>query len=156
MAIHARLETFGTTSRRASPRRKLRLGSSLAGDGQDVVIHDLSATGVLLQTAARLEAFDDLEVDLPEVGPTHAFVVWSSGEYFGCEFARPISRAAISAALLRNPAPPPEPGSRTEDGVLELVEEARSPKLSFSTRMRFIVGTSIALWAIILWSLGAF
>lgn len=156
MAIHARLETFGTTSRRAAPRRKLCLGSSLAGDGQDVVIHDLSATGVLLQTSAKLETFDDLEVDLPEVGPTHAFVVWSSGEYFGCEFARPISRAVISAALLRNPAAVPEPGSRTDDQVLELEEEAHSPKLSLSTRMRVILGTSVALWALILWALGAF
>lgn len=156
MAIHARLETFETTSRRASPRRKLCLGSSLTADGQDVVIHDLSATGVLLQTAAKLETFDDLEVDLPEVGPTHAFVVWSSGEYFGCEFARPISRAAISAALLRNPAASAEPRAIKDIGILELDEEAPSSELSFSTRIRVIVGTSIALWAIILWALLAF
>jgi len=156
MAIQARLETFETASRRASPRRKLCLGSSLAADGQDVIIHDLSATGVLLQTTAKLETFDNLEVDLPEVGPTHAFVVWNSGEYFGCEFARPISRAAISAALLRNPAAPPEPQAIKHDGVLELEEEAPSSALSYSTKMRVIVGTSIVLWAIILWALGAF
>jgi PilZ domain len=154
--IHARLETFETNSRRASPRRKLCLGSSLAADGQDVVIHDLSATGVLLQTTAKLATFDDIEVDLPEVGPTHAFVVWSSGEYFGCEFARPISSAAISAALLRNPAASPQPRATKDLGVLELDEEAPSSELSLSTKMRVIVGTSIALWAIILWAFGAF
>jgi hypothetical protein len=156
MAIHARLETFETASRRASPRRKLCLGASLLAGGQDVVIHDLSATGVLLQTAAKLEAFDDLDVDLPEVGPTHAFVVWNSGEYFGCEFARPISRAAISAALLRNPAVLPQARTSKDEGILELDEEAPSSELSFATKMRVILGTSMALWAIILWALGSF
>ena len=156
MAIEARLETFETTSRRTSPRRKLCLGSSLAAGGQDVMIHDLSATGVLLQTTAKLETFDDLEVDLPEVGPTHAFVVWNSGEYFGCEFARPISRAAISAALLRNPAAHTPPREIKDDGVLELEEEVPSSGISFSTKMRVIVGVSIALWAAILWAFGAF
>ena len=74
MSIQARLEIFATNSRRAAPRRKLQLGSTLSEGGHDVVIHDLSATGVLLQTSARLEPFDDLEVDLPEIGATSAFV----------------------------------------------------------------------------------
>ena len=154
MAIQARLENLEASSRRTSPRRKLRLGASLGSGGQEVVIHDLSATGVLIQTSAKLETFDDLEVDLPEVGPTHAFVVWNSGEYFGCEFARPISRAAISAALLRNPAASEASQSVEDNGVLELVEEAPSPEISFSTKMRVIVGTSIVLWAVILWAVG--
>ena len=154
MTIQARLENLETSSRRTSPRRKLRLGASLGSGGHEVVIHDLSATGVLIQTSAKLETFDDLEVDLPEVGPTHAFVVWNSGEYFGCEFARPISRGAISAALLRNPAAPAASQSVEDNGVLELGEEAPSSKISFSTKMRVIVGTSIALWAAILWAFG--
>lgn len=150
MSIQARLEIFATNSRRAAPRRKLQLGSTLSEGGHDVVIHDLSATGVLLQTSAKLEPFDDLEVDLPEIGATSAFVVWSSGDYFGCEFARPIPRSAISAALLRNPIAPPA------DEVLELENEAQADKLSFSNRMRVIVGVSIALWTAILWAVGPF
>ena len=154
MAIQARLETLGASSRRTSPRRKLRLGSTIGAGDQNVTIHDLSSTGVLLQTSAKLEAFDDLEVDLPEVGATHAFVVWHSGEYFGCEFARPIPRAAISAALLRNPiSSPPERGAGDTD-ALDLEDEAPSDRLSFATRMRSIVGLSIALWSVILWAVG--
>ena len=153
MAIQARLETLDANSRRAAPRRKLRLGSTLSEGGQDVVIHDLSVTGVLLQTSAKLEPFDDLEIDLPEVGPTNAFVVWSSGEYFGCEFARPIPRAAISAALLRSPIAPAPPAP-AEAEVLELEDEAQPDKLSLPIRMRVIVGVSIALWTAILWAAG--
>jgi hypothetical protein len=154
MAIQARLETLETTPRRASPRRKLRLGSTIGAGDQDVMIRDLSATGVLIQTSAKLEPFDDLEVDLPEVGATQAFLVWHSGEYFGCEFARPIPRAAISAALLRNPIPSP-PGSENEGtDTLELEDEAPTDRLSFATRMRAIVGTSLAFWVVILWAVG--
>jgi hypothetical protein len=150
MAIQARLESFEEANRRTSARRKLHLGSTLGSAGHDVVIHDLSATGVLLQTSARLEPFDDLEVALPEVGATHAFVVWNSGDYFGCEFARPIPRAAISAALLRNPIPSPADSS----GLLELEDEAPENRLPFAARMRVIIGMSIVLWAIILWAVG--
>ena len=32
-------------------------------------------------------------------------VAWSSGRYFGCKFSAPIATAAVSAALLRSPAP---------------------------------------------------
>lgn len=154
MAIEARLETLETASRRSSPRRKLRLGSTIVSDSQEVVIHDLSATGVLIQTAAKLESFDDLEVDLPEVGATHAFVVWHSGDYYGCEFARPIPRAAISAALLRNPIPAPPTPDDEDAIVLDLDHDAPPNELSFSVKMRVILGLSIALWAIILWAVG--
>jgi len=152
--IQARLETLEqAASRRLSPRRKLKLGSNLLGHGDNVVIHDLSATGVLLQTTATLAPFDDLDVDLPDIGPTQAFVVWHSGEYFGCEFARPIPRAAISAALLRSPIGP-RPNEAEERSPLLLEDEARPEKLSLPMRMRVILGTSIVLWAIILWALG--
>jgi hypothetical protein len=146
MAIQARLETLKDANRRASPRRKLKLGSTLNGVGHDVVIHDLSSTGVLLQTTARLGAFDDFEVDLPEVGPTHAYVVWNSGDYFGCEFARAIPRAALSAAQLRNPISEPVRKAATE--------KAPARDLSFAVKMRVILGTSVALWAAILWATG--
>lgn len=155
MAIQARLESFEEANRRTSQRRKLRLGSTIGTVGHDVVIHDLSSTGALLQTSAKLEPFDDLDIDLPEVGPTHAFVVWNSGEYFGCEFASPIPKAAISAALLRNPVCAPAAAQTAEiDDVLELEEEAPSDQLSFATKLRVIFGASIALWAIILWAVG--
>ena len=155
MAIQARLESFEEANRRTSQRRKLRLGSTIGTAGHDVVIHDLSSTGALLQTSARLEPFDDLDIDLPEVGATHAFVVWNSGEYFGCEFARPIPKAAISAALLHNPIGTPA-AVQTEEGedILELEDEVPSEQLSFGTKLRVILGASIALWAIILWAVG--
>src|SRR4029450_4627975 len=76
------------------------------GTGSDVRIHDVSETGLLIETAAELAVFDDLEIELPEVGFTPALVVWTSGRFYGCQFKERISQAAISAALLRSPPTP--------------------------------------------------
>lgn len=154
MTIQARLETLENKSRRASPRRTLRLGSTIAKGGVDAVIHDLSATGVLLQTAAKLRVSDELDIDLPEVGATNAVVVWQSGKFYGCEFSRRIPKAAISAALLRNPI---APALRTAQSLATAPDpdlDDQATGLSFGTKLRVILGASIALWAIILWALG--
>jgi hypothetical protein len=150
MTIQARLETFEDTDRRASPRRRLRLGSTLSEVGHEVVIHDLSSTGVLLQTSAELGAFDNFEIELPEVGATHAYVVWTSSDFFGCEFARPIPRSALSAAQLRNPIAVPMAVPTAELGS----DEALAKQLSFAVKMRIILGASVLLWAAILWAVG--
>src|SRR3954471_15721358 len=90
--------------RRASPRRALRLAGDLpAGGGMQGVIHDLSQTGVPLETSAALAPGETFQVELPETGSVAASVVWNSGEFYGCQFARPISPAALSATLLKSP-----------------------------------------------------
>lgn len=154
MTIQARLEILDPKSRRTSPRRKLRLGSTIAGRGVDVVIHDLSVTGVLLQTSAKLEPFDDFEIDLPEMGATNSFVVWNSGDFYGCEFANPITKAAVSAAQLRNPIARTIATPRPADQFVDLEQALHGNEFSHGTKLRVIVGTSIALWTLILWALG--
>ena len=92
--------------RRASARRALKLdvqSAAAAQAGAQVTIHDLSLTGVLLETSAPLTSSETFEVDLPHAGKVEAAVVWNSGEFYGCEFKEPISTAALSAALLRSP-----------------------------------------------------
>jgi hypothetical protein len=85
--------------------------------------------------------------------------VWNSGHYFGCQFDRPIPKAALSAAVLRNPFDPSVPPSATtevkydEGKDVANVEDGRAP---FSVRMRVILGSAILLWALILWALGVF
>ena len=156
MAVAARLETLAEDERRSQKRRRLHLGAALAASGEDVMIHDISATGVLLETNAELEAFESLQFDLPETGAAQAVVIWNSGRYFGCEFTTPISKAAISAALLRAPA---EPARAAEPEVLELGDKDEihgEDELSFATKGRVIVAASIALWALIFWTLGIF
>jgi PilZ domain len=159
MVLRARLAASQASNRRFSPRRTLQLQSTIAEGEEDVIIHDISHTGLLLETDAFFSERQLLDVELPEVGLAKASVVWRSGRYVGCRFVKPLSRAAISAALLRNPITRPQPSDEERAweqlGKLCEVPEADGG-LSFATRMRVIAGASILLWALILWTAGVF
>ena len=105
MAISAHFEASNQAER--APRRTLRLealGPTASGDAAHVLIHNLSATGLLLKCPVPLAEGEQILVDLPEAGMTGASVVWASGDMFGCRFDAPIPAAALSAARLRSPA----------------------------------------------------
>jgi hypothetical protein len=80
------------------------LGSTLAGSGAEVMIHDLSVTGLLIETSQDLIGGEVLQVEIPGHGPTLAKVIWQSDNFFGCAFENGIPASAVSAALLRSPA----------------------------------------------------
>ena len=125
MSLLAHLEPLDSTgNRRSAARRTLRLqalGTTSSEPDADVVIHDLSRTGLLIETSAGLAAGERIDVDLPEAGPTEAKVVWSSGRFFGCRFKRPIPPAALSSAILRSPASStPENSDQVANALLEL------------------------------------
>lgn len=115
MPMLARLEEeVPERDRRASPRRKLRLetgGSSSTAPHSRVVIHDLSQSGLLIESPAALAVGEDLEVHIPEAGAVEAEVVWSSGRFFGCRFKQGISTAAVSAAQLQSAPHPAQAGA---------------------------------------------
>lgn len=122
MSLRANLEAGPQTGeRRSAARRKLRLqaegASPSAGDSQ-VLIHDISEEGLLIESAVPLADGEVLEVVLPEAGTAQAKVSWTSGHFFGCKFIDPISTAAVSAALLRSPAP------NAADNRSEVVQKA--------------------------------
>jgi PilZ domain-containing protein len=163
MRISARLQITPAADRRDWQRRRLSLDSSLQSTGEDVTIHDISASGMLIETAAELAVFDALEIELPETGITPALVIWNSGRYFGCEFKQHLSQGAISAALLRSlPAAPaelelplplweslPEESTSDEFRSEDLPEERKAP---FGVRLRVIFGSALLLWALIIWA----
>jgi transcriptional regulator with XRE-family HTH domain len=106
MAIPARWEEpakFAGNPR--EPRRTLRLETQSAlasGHATNVMLHNVSATGLLLESAVLLAIGEMLEIDLPQVGATSAKVIWASGALYGCQFEAPVSIAALSAAQLRS------------------------------------------------------
>jgi len=155
MTVTARLESTVARNRRIAPRRKLRLGSN-SSRGLEVIVHNLSTTGMLVQTAADLHVSEELEVELPEVGSASATIAWRSGDYFGCQFVTAIPMSAVSAALLRSPALHPSSGEehRLESDSAPGDSADFSTELSFGMKLRIILGTSIALWVVILWAVG--
>ena len=108
MSLHAQLDIEPEGGeRRASRRRKLQLhaeGVSASSAQTEVIIHDLSEDGLLVESPIALTEGEMLEVVILEAGTVQAEVAWSSERFFGCRFNRPISTAAVSAALLRSPS----------------------------------------------------
>jgi hypothetical protein len=106
--------------RRSSVRRALKLGAAAAGES--MTIRDISLTGMLLETSTPMLVGASFQVELPHAGAVAALVVWNSGEFYGCEFDRPISPAAVSAARLQSsPADAGEHGT-APDPLTELRE----------------------------------
>jgi hypothetical protein len=161
-AVHA-ISPLESENRRYASRRALRLKSAVSDSGIEVVIHDLSPTGLLIETRQPLITGETLFVDLPERGPTAASVVWSSGNFHGCAFEQSIPSAAISAALLRSPASVPAGGADTGLDIHRLRElaadiEAADPiddRYSLRTRGLVFGGLLVVSWGAIGWALTA-
>ena len=95
------------SSQRSAPRRALRLeASGLAPDGgaANVTIHNISAAGLLIETALDLAVGEPLTLDLPEAGVVAAVIVWRSERLYGCAFERALGPAALAAAQLQGTA----------------------------------------------------
>lgn len=105
------------SERRRSVRRALKLG---VGAGNDAItVRDLSLTGALLESPVPMLVGSAFEFQLPKAGRINATVVWSSGEYYGCQFDLPIAPTVLSAALIEAAAEDQlEPG--TPDPLSEL------------------------------------
>lgn len=91
-------------NRRAS-RRQLRLplhGSKATGAEIEALVHNISATGMLVESRLPLEIGEVIDVNLPHSGKTATKVIWTSGGLAGCQFEMPISPATLSAAQLRS------------------------------------------------------
>ena len=106
MAIVAHWEaTEASTRRPREPRRKLLLearGALPSGASAEILVHDISTTGLLLESAVPLGIDEKIGIELPHAGTTWATVIWTSGKLFGCQFETPISTGALSAAQLRS------------------------------------------------------
>lgn len=118
MAMLAHFEELQQRSeRRRSVRRALKLG---AGEGSNAVtIRDLSLTGALLETTVPMLVGSAFEFNLPKAGRIDATVVWSSGEFYGCQFDLPISPTILGNALAEA-AGDEQSGSDVPDPLSEL------------------------------------
>ena len=56
----------------------------------EVRLIDCSETGFRAECEARVCKFDEVTLELPELGPVKASVAWSSGGEFGARFIAPI------------------------------------------------------------------
>ena len=90
------------------PRRSVRhtlhleaIGATADGEQARVTVHNISTSGLLLETVTMLDVGETIALDLPEAGGRSAIVSWAGEAFYGCQFDRPLSPAELSAAQLR-------------------------------------------------------
>ena len=124
MALKAHLESDQNPKGRRDARRHERRALFLEASGvlpggleANVVIHNISLAGLLMETNSPLAIDEGLVLDLPEAGPVRAVTVWQSGALFGCAFEQELDQKALAAIQLRSDAP----------AAIEVGPELRAP-----------------------------
>ncbi len=135
---------------RIADRRELRLQTGAAADNgvAEVLIHNLSETGALIHSSAALEVGDRIDIDLPHAGGRVATIVWSDDGLYGCRFETPLSKGAMSAAMLRSSAAPVWSDDQLASAIEfepELV--AANDKLHPAARVAVLCVFTAACWA---------
>ena len=133
---------------RSAPRRPLvlRLPARCGGWMLELVVHDISHTGFLAEAPAGVDIEDALLIELPELCAREARVVWKSGEFIGCNFAQPIARSVLSAALLRGDAQPATSPVITAPTVVTDTSTAPDDRLPLRTRLWILVACATVPW----------
>lgn len=96
-------------------RKRLLLetrGALKSGAEASVTVHNLSETGLLIETSVELDIGESIDLVLPQVEGIRARVVWSSGPLYGCAFEAAVPQATLSAVQLRSAV-------QTEIGLVE-------------------------------------
>jgi hypothetical protein len=107
MTLRAQLDSKTVLpDRRTAIRRKLHLcAERLTGSGtSDVLILDISTTGLLFETTGSLSVGETIELNIPGTNSVSAVVRWSDEQRFGCKFREPITAAVLNAILRRGPS----------------------------------------------------
>ena len=161
MPINAVLKRTACEEDRNAERFRLQLharGSQADAASADVIVQDLSATGFLIESDFAFAAGESLSVEIPGAGAVEATLIWNSGRYFGGEFARALSPAALKSALSKSKVIGPSfrATSATERAAASAAEAAllvqrlsieQEERLPVHRRAQLIVGTSLLLWS---------
>ncbi|HEX8486533.1 PilZ domain-containing protein [Sphingomonas sp.] len=105
MAVNARLYR----DLRGSPRYSVVMDSTLRDESLrpfDVVVEDLSATGVRVPAVADLDTGALITLGIRGIGMCNARVARVDDHGYGCEFLFPLSDDELAEALATVPAPP--------------------------------------------------
>lgn len=100
------LETGDIRNARGAQRRATDAPSTMRTDGGDpidVLVLDLSRSGIRIMTEADLGVGQEISIGLAGAGVTRAYVTWARDGEYGCAFERPIAPEDEAAAFSRAP-----------------------------------------------------
>lgn len=152
MPITAHFEDLPVDPRRPrAARRQLRLeseGSSASGQTGRVLIHNVSSSGLLIETAVALNEGERIELNLPEVGIAIAFVVWTSENFYGCRFDLPVPASALAALELQSElASVPDPGEPGDTLPVRIARLRKEQGLTLEALAALLKVSKPTVWA---------
>ena len=156
MLAEIRIDPQDTEQRRTQRRTmRLTIESSNAEAAASATVRNLSETGLLIEAGEGFAVGDTVSLRLPMAGAVDAAVIWARAPFYGCEFARPVSRAVVSAALLRAPIDePPVALLGPVDTTWRLPEVTASPRAirsgSGALASLAVLGSAISLLVVAL------
>lgn len=86
--------------RRSEERRHLLFATTakgMDGESQPVLVRDISARGLLLETEEAGSLDKTVVVNLPETGDIEAHIIWQGDKLAGCRLEKHLSQATIDA-----------------------------------------------------------
>lgn len=104
--------------RRSETRRHLLFATSARGeDGQSqpVLVRDISARGLLLETEDGVTLDRVVSVNLPEAGDVEAHVIWQGDKLAGCRLDSHLSQPTIDAVRAKGEAAHAERPEQADD-----------------------------------------
>lgn len=164
MPIPAHFEDLsGDALRTRATRRQLLLEAAALtphGKATQVLIHNVSTTGLLIETLAPLRESERFDVALPYTGPTAAFVVWNSANLYGCRFAEPLTSAVLDALQQRSqtaatseppgevaPQPGPGPAQQLETLPVRIARLRKQQGLTLDSLAELLGVSKPTVWA---------
>lgn len=118
--------------RRSEARRHLLFATSARGadgESQPVLVRDISARGLLLETEEDSVLDPVITVSLPEAGDVEANVIWQGDKLAGCRLDDHLSQGTIDAVRAKGEAAHAEQPDEDSDGS----EEAPAPRTAART-----------------------
>ena len=94
----AEFEPAETTGRRRSPRAPVSFDASMGqgGIGRTLCkVVDISVHGARIQTYSAMRKGSAIWLNLPEIGPVAANVMWADDYAAGCQFQKPLDKGAF-------------------------------------------------------------
>ena len=100
------IESGKTMNARTAERRATDAPSTMRADNGapvDVIVLDISRSGVRIVTDALLEIGQEITIGLAGAGVTRAFVSWSRNGEYGCAFEREMAPEDEALAFSKAP-----------------------------------------------------
>ncbi len=137
--------------KRYAPRKPvaLTLRAWIAGAEREITVRDLSHTGFLVETTPPLTLNQTIALELPHEGRKDAKVVWAGDSLAGCTFEGTISKASVSAALLKSEVRHPTatiPSQVFESLAYAGDDDPEIEKLPVPVRLAVIGAGSVLAW----------